>query len=503
MPLVKQQAEYIKRHTGLNVGQYTGEMNVDSWLPDKWRTEFSCNQVLVMTMTIFKNLLLQNMLSFSQVNLLVFDECHHAVKNHDYVQIMRLFKEYVGLDDSTRILGLTASLIPSKCKPGDLEKKIVEMENTLSCRSQTALDLREVAKYATNPQESVCYYSSNGGPQVSELKQILEGPVNFLEGFSKALKQSEFYEIVKMNLDDCLHILLNLGIWCAFEFAKNGLADISARIEDCRGQFSDNWEEKLIYLGRTHLEIFVRKSEEVLLAGGKDRFFVADKVNKLFTQLGDGAVCSGELPLQQNSPHSSRRRSATKLQGIIFTERRTTAAFLNKLLQEQSQIQEDLRHIKCDYVVGHDQGKGVTYLRKEAKMTCKKQDEVLKKFREGKINLLVSTSVVEEGVDVPKCNLVIRFDFPQNFRAYVQSKGRARARESKYILLIPCEEAPKLHVQLTDYNVLVKELEKICHGRHVSSDDEILKQLRDEVQPYVNAHGATATINSSLATVHR
>ena len=80
-----------------------------------------------------------------------------------------------------------------------------------------------------------------------------------------------------------------------------------------------------------------------------------------------------------------------------------------------------MSHIKCGYVIGHDARSRLTHLRREAKMNTKKQDEVLEKFRGGKLNLVVSTSVLEEGVDVPKCNLVIRFDFPQNFRSYIQS----------------------------------------------------------------------------------
>ena len=40
--------------------------------------------------------------------------------------------------------------------------------------------------------------------------------------------------------------------------------------------------------------------------------------------------------------------------------------------------------------------------------------------RKGDLNVLISTSVVEEGLDIRKCNLVIRYDFPQTFRSYVQ-----------------------------------------------------------------------------------
>ena len=59
---------------------------------------------------------------------------------------------------------------------------------------------------------------------------------------------------------------------------------------------------------------------------------------------------------------------------------------------------------------------------RENEVTFRKQEEVLRKFRNKEVNLLISTSVLEEGVDVPRCNLVVRFDGPTDYRSYVQSK---------------------------------------------------------------------------------
>ncbi len=505
VPLVKQQAEYISLHTNLNVGCYTGDMNVDSWGLARWHREIEPNQVLVMTMTIFKNFILSKHMTFSQVNLLIFDECHHAVKNHDYVQIMRRFNEDPArLEGTTRILGLTASLIPSKCKPGDLERKITDLEKTLCCRSQTAEDLQEVAKYATNPDEILCLYrSSDSEGEVLQLKNILEDPVNFLQNFPTEQRKSEIYELVKLNLEDCLHILLNLGVWCAHEFAVNGLVDVGDKIDQCRGYFENEWEKTLLHLGSTHLKMFIQESKQVLDLPINAGFHMADKVKKLLLHLADSAIRSGEVCFYKGpltGEEVKGKAGHSKLVGIIFTERRTTAALLCKLLNQQRRRAPDLQHLRCDYVVGHDAKTGSTYLRKEARMSTKKQDEVLNQFRQGKINLLVSTSVVEEGVDVPKCNTVIRFDFPQNFRSYVQSKGRARAQRSKYILMLPEEEAVKLGVELRDYGALVSELERICHKRHMVDD---YQHLKDMVKPYENQNGAKATINSSLSLVHR
>ena len=44
--------------------------------------------------------------------------------------------------------------------------------------------------------------------------------------------------------------------------------------------------------------------------------------------------------------------------------------------------------------------------------------------------------MLEEGVELPRCNLVIRFDPPSNFRAMIQSRGRARVNNAHYLTLV-------------------------------------------------------------------
>lgn len=52
------------------------------------------------------------------------------------------------------------------------------------------------------------------------------------------------------------------------------------------------------------------------------------------------------------------------------------------------------------------------------------------------VNLMFSTDVAEEGMDVRNCSYVIRFDLPKTVRSYVQSRGRARQSNSKYYLML-------------------------------------------------------------------
>ena len=508
VPLVKQQAQYVAMHTGLKVGEYTGSLGVDSWSEVRWHREFNEHQVLVMTMTIFKNLLLTAFLKLSQVNLLVFDECHHAVKNHDYVVIMKTFKEHIENDDMEipRILGLTASLIPSKCKPEDLELKIKELEDILCCRSQTARDLQEVARYATNPTESTLKYKSNSGePRIKEMKMLLETPVSFLDRFNRDQK-TKVYEIVKLYLEDCLHLLLNLGLWCAHDFAVTGLHCIEDEMMDIGDHYDSEWDKSLIYFGRTLLQIFVHKSKEVLAHPDlQNEIPLTPKVKSLFLHLGDSAISSGEVEVSNSSNCSGNNKGSNKLLGIVFVERRTTAVTLCKLLRKKKEEDPDLKHIRCAYIVGHNEGKGGNFLRRDAKMKVKEQNRALDMFRQEKYNLLIATSVLEEGLDVPKCNTVIRFDFPPNFRSYLQSKGRARAKVSTYLLFIDEEEAGKKFADLRNYRDLEKKLQIICRGRHVPEDEDILKRMEELIWPYMpfGIDGPKALLSSSLSLVHK
>ena len=55
----------------------------------------------------------------------------------------------------------------------------------------------------------------------------------------------------------------------------------------------------------------------------------------------------------------------------------------------------------------------------------KKIKDVLDGLRTKRTNVLIATSVVEEGVDVDACSFVIVFDHLRSTKAYIQMKGRA------------------------------------------------------------------------------
>eukprot|EP00828_Plagiopyla_frontata_P043111 TRINITY_DN6636_c0_g1_i1.p1 TRINITY_DN6636_c0_g1~~TRINITY_DN6636_c0_g1_i1.p1 ORF type:complete len:262 (-),score=42.05 TRINITY_DN6636_c0_g1_i1:206-991(-) len=72
--------------------------------------------------------------------------------------------------------------------------------------------------------------------------------------------------------------------------------------------------------------------------------------------------------------------------------------------------------------------------------TIDKAKKRLKQFRKQEFNILISTFVSEEGLDIPFCNQVIMFNNIGNIAQFVQTKGRARQKNSKFILIVPENE---------------------------------------------------------------
>jgi ERCC4-related helicase len=107
----------------------------------------------------------------------------------------------------------------------------------------------------------------------------------------------------------------------------------------------------------------------------------------------------------------------------------------------------------------------------EAKKTWLHQEAnirgVLSDLRRGEINVLIATSVVEEGVDVQACSFVLVFDTLKNIKSYIQMKGRARQKDAKFFVFQDSNYAPKSNISLST----AQEMESRVH-RFISSRSE-------------------------------
>ena len=206
-------------------------MGVDFWDKPTWEKEFNTSNVLVMTAQIFLDLLLHSYILLSQVNLLIFDECHHAKKNDPYRQIMQCFSD-CPQRQLPKVMGLTASIVNGKVKPYKIESEIQELERTLRSTCETSQD-KDVEKYAVKPEELVLDYPSQSTDEnvnilIQILSDVLEPGIDFLRGLKTNNDENAHRcaKLAKSALSECKETLYDLGPWAAFKVAEYLIEDL-------------------------------------------------------------------------------------------------------------------------------------------------------------------------------------------------------------------------------------------------------------------------------------
>lgn len=93
--------------------------------------------------------------------------------------------------------------------------------------------------------------------------------------------------------------------------------------------------------------------------------------------------------------------------------------------------------------------------------TAKKNKEILQSFDNKEINVLCASNVLEEGVDITTCSLVIKFDHPEEYRSYIQSKGRARHPSSLFYMMVEQSELSKFKERYTEFQAVENTLQNV------------------------------------------
>lgn len=531
---VVHQAAAVRTHSDLQVGEYTGLEETSAWTDQQWSREIIQNQVLVMTCHIFLHILRNKTLPLSKINLVVFDDCHLAITEHPYCEIMKLFE---GCPSSPRVLGLTASILNGKCDPSELEQKIQNLERILKSNAETATDLVVLDRYASQPREVVL----DCGPYVdksglsSRLQAELDEALTFLNDCNIPVTREDRDPtfISKQVLSDCQAVLQVLGPWCADKAAGIMVRELQKYIKHEQEELT----RKFLLFTDTILRKVHALCEEHFSPASLDLKFVTPKVLRLLEILHeykpferqqfesvewynnrnqDNYVSwsDSEDEDEDEEVEAKERPEANFpspftniLCGIIFVERRYTAVVLNRLIKEAGKQDPELAYISSNFITGHSIGKNQPR-NKQMEVEFRKQEEVLRKFRAHETNLLIATSIVEEGVDIPKCNLVVRFDLPTEYRSYVQSKGRARAPVSNYIMLADSERTKAFEEDLTTYKAIEKILRNKCSKSVEVSEFEVEQVLDDDniLPPYVLRNedgGPRVTINTAIGHINR
>ncbi|KAH8381846.1 hypothetical protein KR009_000631 [Drosophila setifemur] len=199
-----------------------------------------------------------------------------------------------------------------------------------------------------------------------------------------------------------------------------------------------------------NLEQIVQKSEEKPPVRSNMRSAAPAPAQTKARASGGGNQQRTRRRVYTRRHHRDQNDGGDTLCALIYCNQNHTARVLFELLAEMSRRDPDLKFLRCQYTT--DRVADPTTEPKEAELEHRRQEEVLKRFRMHDCNLLIGTSVLEEGIDVPKCNLVVRWDPPTTYRSYVQCKGRARAAPAYHVILVaPNYLSPSVSsVQLSD-----------------------------------------------------
>eukprot|EP01059_Diplonema_ambulator_P003401 TRINITY_DN1308_c0_g2_i11.p1 TRINITY_DN1308_c0_g2~~TRINITY_DN1308_c0_g2_i11.p1 ORF type:complete len:853 (+),score=261.87 TRINITY_DN1308_c0_g2_i11:268-2826(+) len=167
---------------------------------------------------------------------------------------------------------------------------------------------------------------------------------------------------------------------------------------------------------------------------------IISKIVAMFQTLHE-ARGSKEVALTQLIRQESER-SGQAMRVLVFVQTKAECARLAVRLQREFEHSDDplLHGVGVDYG-SSDKGADIP------------------KFEEGKVKVIICTTLYEEGIDIPTCSLVIRY-FMNNFNivALNQCRGRARRSEAKFVLMVESEETEDKARKNLDYSGIMKML---------------------------------------------
>ncbi|KYN21609.1 Endoribonuclease Dicer [Trachymyrmex cornetzi] len=552
---------YIKQLTDLKV------LTCDSGVLEGFDKSFESSHVLVGTSKIYAQLISENKLLPCHINLVIVDECHKSIEDSNLKFVLQTF---LLCNNVPRIIGLAVPVFNLTQEPGRLGLEIEKVEAAFQCEVETANDILSIIRYSPKPREYVVEYDRGEKKDLyNTLKSCVSHAIEFLRDHRydpMEIYTEEFYEDIQKIPDpiqkpfemmqDFLHILETLGPWCADRAALtllflteklkiktpyerhylllNMITSVFIKIRAlCDNEFQHLSEKERIYQYSTpkvHRLLQILKIYTPFYTketNTPEKKASADINSKNCITKSDKNISfsrTQEKPMQLKKLGGNWRsnddnyKKTFKLQryscsgtdpdllcGVIFVDKGFTAKILFYLLSEICKHDEDLHFLSPLYTIERNTD-DVGYSR-DLEMGHRKQEEVLKRFRIHECNLLIATSILEEGIDIPKCNFVMRYDFPKNYQSYIQCKSRARAMDALHVLLVPQEASKEFIWQLAQYQYIEKTLLLKCSNKELTEDEEneadMYAAMIPHYKPLDGDDAPKVTFNSAISLVNR
>ncbi|XP_045686738.1 interferon-induced helicase C domain-containing protein 1 isoform X2 [Phyllostomus hastatus] len=417
------------------------------------------HDVIISTAQILENSLLNSEegeddgVQLSDFSLLIIDECHHTKKEAVYNNIMRRYlkqklknkkleKENKPVMPLPQILGLTASPgIGGATKQAKAEEHILKIcanldASTIQTVKENIGQLKDQIKEPC--KKFVIADDTREDPFKDKLLEIMTKIQTFCQMSPMADFGTQPYEQWAIQMDKKAAKEGNRkDRLCAEHLRKYNEAlqiNDTIRMIDAYNHletfYNEEIEKKFAVLDDSNdSDEDENDKKKPLKLDGTDEFLM-----NLFMDNKHMLKKMAENPEYENEKLTKLRNTileqytrTVEARGIIFTKTRQSAYALSQWINENEKFAEV--GVTAHHLIG------AGHSSEFKPMTQNEQKEVIRKFRTGKINLLIATTVAEEGLDIKECNMIIRYGLVTNEIAMVQARGRARADESTYILV--------------------------------------------------------------------
>lgn len=408
-------------------------------LPEKRITVFKENQILFYTPQTLRNDLVNKKYTLKNTALIIFDEAHHASGDYPYTMIS---DEFVITNPDGIILGLTASPGASKKKIATLcESLHIPIEN-IHIRSRKdedvktylkPMDIYKIGVDLTSIMEDM--YTSV--TQVLEERLHYLSQLNFLETKGEKLHTKIIRkDILRLN-SELVGLLQNngdkTGVYTALSINAQALI-LYHMLELIEQQGLDILLDYFVKLYKDSRKKNSSKATKILAADQRlHNIFLELKKNTEFSP--ENLIHPKYLVLEKILIEELKNNPLSRV--LVFTKLRNSVKSIVKKLKNTGLV-KPVRFVGQATKSPDDKG-----------LSQKRQIEILDQFKDGQYNVLVSTNVGEEGLDIAECDLVIFYDVVASEIRYIQRKGRtARHREGKVVILYSRKTRDEIYLRI-------------------------------------------------------
>lgn len=420
-PLAIQHESTFKEFLTVPCSSITGAVKTDERVK-RWEE----SQIICATPQTVESDLLKGRYSLKDVSLVVFDECHHGVGSYSYVY---LASRYVKESKFNLILGLTAS-------PGSDKEKIKEVCDNLYVQN---IVVKTEEDYDVRPYFNPVAIDWVRVKMSSELEKIKKHVDKALKVRLKGLKNMGIIRTVSVNKTDILRA--RGRVQSAIARNVNPKKECFQAISILSAVINIQHSQELIetqgvvtfnkYVARLRKK--KTKAAKSLIQDpnfGKAIYLAREaekhglehpKLKKVTDIIKKELGQNGQTKLQSERYVKDADQKSSKI--MVFTQYRDSLEMIHQKLEK-----EGIKSAKFFGQASRDGEKGLTQ---------KEQKEIIKAFKIGEYDVLLSTSVAEEGIDIPAVDLVILYEPVPSEVRMIQRRGRTgRKRSGRVKVLI-------------------------------------------------------------------